>query len=135
MTSQEFWQLVREEQNRLTAEHQKRRHNFDRTGDRAALAGQPEDGKSLYIAALQKRRAAKDDGPLNAIVHNVSYRLAAQRIVEETHEIASPAQIAEYLREMNERRDSYARREAQNANRSYVTTAPQVSLNTLRRDA
>lgn len=93
MTSKEFWGLVDEEKARLIGEHRARAQKFRETGDASVWENQPETGNSIFL--VSKPRRGSGEKPQ---VHEAGMRLAAQRIVEETHEVARPEQIAAFLK-------------------------------------
>jgi hypothetical protein len=93
MTSKEFWGLVEEEKVRLIGEHRARAQRFRETGGASAWENQPETGNSLFI--VSKPRQGSGEKPQ---VVEVGMRLAAQRVVEESHEVARPDQIAAFLK-------------------------------------
>jgi len=107
MTSKEFWGLVEDEKARLIAEHKARAQKAYETNDPAAYEGQPEHGHSLFIVSKPRRGSAEKPRVCEAPI-----RLAAQRIVEDSHEIAKPEQIAEHLAERKEYGEMIASMEA-----------------------
>jgi len=96
MTSKEFWTFVDEKKNELIKEHNSRAENFRTTGDPKAWLGQPQHPHSVYIVSRPRK------GP-GAVVE-AGTRLAAQRIVEQSHEVATAAQIEKHLAEREEQR-------------------------------
>ena len=68
---------------------------FHATGNETALEGQPEDGKAIYIVS----RANEFTNTTAGAVFMVGTRLAAQRVVDGSHEVASEKQIRLYLAE------------------------------------
>jgi hypothetical protein len=93
MTSKEFWNYVDEKAAELRAEATVRTKTYKKTGNIADLEGQPENGHSLYIVS----RKALRQGVSGGHVVETSIRLGAQRIVEETHEVATAEQIQQFL--------------------------------------
>jgi hypothetical protein len=96
MTSKEFWGYVETQRLELVEQHRERERRFREFGDPAAWQGQPEHGHSIYIVSKPRK------GP-GAVVE-AGMRLAAQRIVEVSHDVATAAQIEKHLAEREEQR-------------------------------
>jgi hypothetical protein len=75
------------------AKHANKRENFSASQDPACWEGQPTDGKSLYIVSKDNEQRSTTAGAVCLAVLD----LAALRIVEGSHEIATPEQIAAQL--------------------------------------
>jgi hypothetical protein len=74
---------------RLTVDHQKRCAEVLASGDTAYYKGQPQDGKAVWIVSKDNDQRSTTAGS----VCLATLRLAALRIVEGTHTIATPEQI------------------------------------------
>lgn len=95
MTSKEFWSYVENQKDELIALRKKHVQSFRESGDPAALEGQPEDTKIVFI--VSKRSLDRGTEPGHVCLTHL--RIAAQRMIEGTHEVASATQIAQYLKE------------------------------------
>ncbi len=122
MTSKEFWSHVENQKNELISLRQKQIRAFFESGNPAALEGQPEDSMVVFI--ISKKNL--DRGTFPGRVNVVNLRLAAQRLVEDTHRVATPAEIEQHLREQDESLAQVQRLEAQFANRRnvFVSSVP-----------
>lgn len=82
MDAQEYWQHVNEEASRI------------KSAISAGLEGQPDPKEGIvYIVS----RASRKHGIAGGSVCSATYSLAAQRLVDETHDIASAEQIEQFL--------------------------------------
>lgn len=116
MTPQEFWREVfaTEEKIRRDMQGRIRRH---REGAPTALGGQPESGQSVFIESLPSRINRHDGGA----VCEVKFPLAAQRLVEGSHRLASPEGIARFREMQAENLHEVQAIELRNASRRVVS--------------
>jgi hypothetical protein len=119
MTSKEFWAFVDEEKDRQIAAHRARAQRFRETGDPAAWQGQPESGRSIFLVSKPRRGSTEKPMVVEALL-----RLGSQKIVEESHEIASPAQIEAYLKQREEHAAEIASMNAHMEGRRTVSVQP-----------
>jgi hypothetical protein len=88
-----FWLDVGLEKGRIRAEFASRLERL-RNGDKDAMQGQPDDGTSCFIVTVAGRRFGDDWKA--GVCCAVNLDIAARRIVEETHELATLAQINDF---------------------------------------
>ena len=94
MDSKTFWKYVDTKKENLIEQHKDRVSAYlAGNKDVKALRGQPLDGKCLYIVSIENL----DKGTTSGMVSEATYRLAAQRLLENTHQVASPEDIAMHL--------------------------------------
>jgi|SRR5581483_65475 len=93
MDSKLFWQGVEAMYQQLVASGERRISKARASGDAADLEGQPANTKSIFLAS---RAIPGIQG--EGAVAEVGYRLAAQRIVEQTHRVATAAEIERFQR-------------------------------------
>jgi hypothetical protein len=72
--------------------HRDRAEQYSRNQDETEFQMQPRDGKSLFLVAKPNPYSGG-----KATVAEANLRLAAQRIIEGSHELATPEQIAAYF--------------------------------------
>ena len=92
MDAKTFWKFVAKMKNELDAEHAARVVKYTASGDIRDLAGQNENGKSLFISS-KSIPGVQTAGS----VSEATYGLAALRLCESSHEIATAKEIARFL--------------------------------------
>ena len=93
MDAKTFWSFVEQKRVALANDHKERISRSRMSGDASILAGQPPEVGSIFIASRPNELLEIPGGQ----VSETKYRLAAQRILEQTHELASAAQIAAFF--------------------------------------
>ena len=83
-----FWQDCKAEESRITAAIRD-------------IPGQPQDGKTIFITSSPSKR--QHPGMLSGVTCLVNLRLGAQRIVEESHRLATSEEIAQFKADAAER--------------------------------
>jgi hypothetical protein len=124
MTSKEFWGYVDEEKGRLIEGHKERLAKFGKSRQESAFEGQPRDGKSVFL--ISKKNL--DRGTTPGQVSEAQMRLAAQCIVEQTHEVATAAQIEKFLAERIAEREQVMQTEQHRRAQFVVNVTPGQSV-------
>jgi hypothetical protein len=99
MQASVFWNHCALKKKELIDIHSAHRRQFEQGGDETVFQGQPATGEARYMVSreiLDVQRAGR--------VVLMNPRLASQRIVEGTHEVASHDQIKRYLAEQETHR-------------------------------
>jgi hypothetical protein len=96
---------------RMTVDAKKRSLEAIASGDPAYYKGHPQDGKAVWIVSRHNDERSTTEGA----VCLATLRLAALRIVEGTHAIASPEQIKAHLDAQAEHASLIAALERKNA--------------------
>jgi hypothetical protein len=94
MQASAFWNHCALKKKELIDIHSARRRQFEQGGDETIFQGQNPSGESWYLVSREIL-----DVQLAGRVVLMNLRLASQRIIEATHEIASHDQIKRYLSE------------------------------------
>ena len=112
-----FWKAVNAEADNQSNTHERRAKEFARSGDPSVFQGQPIEGGFVYLASVADRFGFNKGGMVSQVG---PYKSAAQLIVEGSMELASEAQINKWHRDMDERRQGYARRDAARNSREFT---------------
>ena len=91
MDSKTFWHLVEQKKLELLANHARRKKLYEETNDIDAFEGQPADDRGgLFTITVED---VLEKNQYGGQVTCSSYRVAAQRIVEKRHRVATAAEI------------------------------------------
>lgn len=121
MDSKTFWAYVDTKKAALLAAHLERRLEFQATGNPAAWQGQPQDGHHVFIVSKENLEKAVTPGR----VSEAPVRLAAQRMIEQTHDLANASQIAEHIATQLDNREAYRKIEQDRKQPFNVILPPQ----------
>lgn len=116
MDSKTFWSYVEKAEAKLKEDHSERAAAFRSSKDPLDWAGQPDTGLEIYLVSIQHYERGITPG----VVYVLHRRLAAQRIVEATHQVASAAEIKGHLARLEKNRQDSNVIEVRR-NRQYVT--------------
>jgi hypothetical protein len=122
MDAKTFWRFRDQKREALLQQHQQRLTRYRASQDITDLEGQPADGKSLYIVSREVPGIVEAGA-----VTEATYGLAAQRILESSHDVATAEQIARFLRQQAENLALSRELDARTRERQMVTipaTAP-----------
>jgi hypothetical protein len=92
MDAKVFWNYVEQKTAALRRDHQERIARYRATQDASVLGGQPTGEGSVFLSSLGNELLEIPSGQ----VVEARYRLAAQRIVESTHRLATADEIARF---------------------------------------
>jgi hypothetical protein len=95
----DFWWRVFLKRDALLANHGNRLERFNASRDIAEWQGQPPKGDAVYLVSTDSDRCSTTAGSICL----ATLLIAAQRIIEGSHTIATPDQIAEHLLQEAER--------------------------------
>ncbi len=90
MDSKTFWNLVEQTKLKLLADHESRKKLYAETKDKDAFEGQPADGSGLFTITVED---VLEKNQFGGQVTCLPYRLAAQRIIEKRHRVATAEEI------------------------------------------
>ena len=93
MDSKLFWYHVENKKQELVAAHLYRKAEYEATKDLASFKGQPTDGHTIFLVSKENL----DKNSLAGSICRAQIRLASQRIIEQTHEVASAEQITAHV--------------------------------------
>lgn len=119
MDSRTFWKYVDKAEEKLEKDHDQRAEAFRKSGDPEAWQGQPNTGLELYLISVTNY----ERGTLPGVVYVLHRRLAAQRIVENTHVLATAEQIDKHMLQLEVGRREINQSEIRRQ-RTYVTQVP-----------
>jgi hypothetical protein len=119
MDAKAFWSFVQLKVVELGKLNSMRLRQYEVNQDEQCFEGQPKDGKGIYISSREIIGVQEAGRVVLA-----GTRLAAQRIVEQTHEVATAGQIARFKSESETRRLYIAELERKIARRVAVTIEP-----------
>jgi hypothetical protein len=94
MDLKHFYATIEQKTAAIRQDHREQLSRFRATQNPEELRGQPAEEGSVYIASRPNELLEIRGGS----VCQARYRLASQRIIEGTHELASAAQIAAFFK-------------------------------------
>ncbi len=94
MDSKTYWHMVDAKRDELLADSEKRKKLYAETRDKDAFDGQPEDGSGLYLMTLHDPLEKNQEGGQFTCL---PFRVAAQRIIERRHRLATAEEIKTFL--------------------------------------